>query len=202
MRMENASLTELANIFLEVMEGKILRPGTCILVGSLSHLSRVGVDSYMTEWRLCVPMLASKWSGISVCPLFPIHASSLPGNLFGELLILHTWFKSVYAGTTTGLTSCWDKYTTALLEFSEGAGSLDRAEIKTPLLPVNLDVNSSPHTVRFSTSSTSLATSESWLKPCWMATRSWVSFGSQTLLPASAPSPPQCRKSWICCAPR
>jgi hypothetical protein len=102
-------------------------------------------------------MLTSKWSGISVCPLFPIHASALPGNLFGELLILHTWFKSVYAGTTTGLTSCWDKYAAALLEFSEGAGSLDQAEIKTLLLPANLDVNSGPHTVRFSTSSTSPA---------------------------------------------
>ena len=157
MRMENASLTELAGIFLEVMEGKTLRPGTCILVGSLSHLSRVGVEAYTAEWRVCVHMLASKWPGISVCPLFPIHASALPGNLFGELLILHTWFKSVYAGTTTGLSSCWDKYTAALLEFSEGAGSLDQAEIKTPLLPVNLDVNSCPHTVRFSTSSTSPA---------------------------------------------
>jgi hypothetical protein len=102
-------------------------------------------------------MLASKWSGISIFPLFPIHASALPGNLFGDLLILHTWFKSVYAGTTTGLTSCWEKYTAALLEFSEGAGSLDQAEIKTPLLPVNLDVSSGPHTVRFSTSSTSPA---------------------------------------------
>ena len=156
-RIENAGLTELANIFLEVMDGTTLKPGTCILVGSLSHLSRVGVEAYTAEWRVCVHMLTSKWSGISVCPLFPIHASALPGNLFGELLILHTWFKSVYAGTTTGLTSCWDKYAAALLEFSEGAGSLDQAEIKTLLLPANLDVNSGPHTVRFSTSSTSPA---------------------------------------------
>jgi len=157
LRIENSSLIELANIFIEVMEGKTLRPGTCILVGSLSHLSRVGVEAYTAEWRVCVHMLASKWSGISVCPLFPIHASALPGSLFGDLLILHTWFKTVYAGTTTGLTSCWDKYTAALLEFSEGAGSLDQAEIRTPLLPVNLDVSSGPCTVRFSTSSTSPA---------------------------------------------
>ena len=157
LRIENPSLIELANIFIEVMEGKNLRPGTCILVGSLSHLSRVGVEAYTAEWRVCVHMLAGKWSGISICPLFPIHASALPGNLFGDLLILHTWFKSIYAGTTTGLTSCWDRYTAALLEFSEGAGSLDQAEIKTPLLPVNLDVSCGPHTVRFSTSSTSPA---------------------------------------------
>ncbi len=91
--------------------------------------------------------------------LFPLPGNlfTLPGNLFGDLLILHTWFKSIYAGTTTGLTSCWDRYTAALLEFSEGAGSLDQAEIKTPLLPVNLDVRCGPHTVRFSTSSTSPA---------------------------------------------
>jgi hypothetical protein len=85
LRIENSSLIELANIFIEVMEGKTLRPGTCILVGSLSHLSRVGVEAYTAEWRLCVHMLASKWSGISICPLFPIHASALLGNLFGDL---------------------------------------------------------------------------------------------------------------------
>jgi hypothetical protein len=102
LRIENSSLVELANIFLEVMEGKNLNPGTCILTSSLSHLSRVGVEAYTAQWRLCVHMLTSKWSGISVCPLFPIHASALPGNLFGELLILHTWFRSVYAGTTKG----------------------------------------------------------------------------------------------------
>jgi hypothetical protein len=77
LRIENPSLIELANIFIEVMEGKTLRPGTCILVGSLSHLSRVGVEAYTAEWRVCVHMLASKWSGISICPLFPIPYSRL-----------------------------------------------------------------------------------------------------------------------------
>ncbi len=127
-RIENASLNELAGIFLEIMDGKTLKQGTCILVGSLSYLSRVGVSAYAAEWRTCVHMLTSRWAGISVCPLFPIHVSELPGHLFGELLKLHSWFCNVYTGKTNGLTSCWDKFSDSIREFSEGAGSLDFPE--------------------------------------------------------------------------
>jgi hypothetical protein len=154
-RIENASLNELAGIFLEIMDGKNLKQGTCILVGSLSYLSRVGVSAYAAEWRSCVHMLTSRWAGISVCPLFPIHVSELPGHLFGELLKLHSWFRTVYTGKTNGLTSCWDKFSDSLREFSEGAGSLDFPEVCSPLLPATLDISSMLLPVRFSTSSTS-----------------------------------------------
>jgi hypothetical protein len=154
-RIENASLNELAGIFLEIMDGKTLKQGTCILVGSLSYLSRVGVSAYAAEWRTCVHMLTSRWAGISVCPLFPIHVSELPGHLFGELLKLHSWFRTVYTGKTNGLSSCWDKFSDSLREFSEGAGSLDFPEVCSPLLPANMDISSMLLPVRFSTSSTS-----------------------------------------------
>jgi hypothetical protein len=60
-RIENSSLTELANIFLEIMEYKTVKPGTCILLTSLSHLSRVGAAAYAAEWRVAVNMLVSRW---------------------------------------------------------------------------------------------------------------------------------------------
>jgi hypothetical protein len=153
-RIENASLIELANIFLEILEGKLVKPGTCVLVSSLSYLAKVGAAAYAAEWRVCVNMLTCKWAGILVCPVFPIHSSSIPGNLFGELLILHTWFRKVYAGTNQGLSSSWDKYAELLLEFSEGAGSLEQPELRTPLLPSSLDPAASFEVFHFSTSST------------------------------------------------
>ena len=154
-RIENSSLTELANIFLEIMEYKTVKPGTCILLTSLSHLSRVGAAAYAAEWRVAVNMLVSRWAGVLVCPVFPLHFSEIPGPLFGELLILHAWYKKMYAGTTLGLQSSWSRYTEILLEFAEGAGSLDQPELITPLLPSSLDPRSNFVPTHFSTSSTS-----------------------------------------------
>jgi hypothetical protein len=46
MRIENASLIELAGIFIEAMDKKMVKAGTCILITSLSYLSRVGAAAY------------------------------------------------------------------------------------------------------------------------------------------------------------
>jgi hypothetical protein len=136
MRLENPSLTELASIFLEIMDKKTVKPGTCVLVTSLSHLSRVGAAAYAAEWRIAVNMLVSRWAGVLVCPVFPLHFSEIPGPLFGELLVLHSWYKKMYSGTNQGLHSAWERYCEILLEFAEDAGSLDQTELRTPPSPV------------------------------------------------------------------
>ena len=156
-RVENSSLVELAGIFLEIMENKSVKPGTCILITSLSYLSRVGAAAYASEWRVAVSMLVSRWAGVLVCPVFPLHFSEIPGTLNGEMLILHTWFRNMYAGTHLGLQSAWDRYTEILLELVEGSGSLDSPEYLSPLLPSSLDPRSSFVPTHFSTSSTSPA---------------------------------------------
>ncbi len=53
-----------------------------------------------------------------------------------------------------GLSSSWDKYAELLLEFSEGAGSLEQPELRTPLLLSSLDPAASFEVFHFSTSST------------------------------------------------
>ena len=99
-------------------------------------------------------MLARRWGGILICPLFPLLLSEIPGNLFSELVILHTWFKKVYAGTNQGLVSSWEKFVETLLEFSEGAGSLDYSDRRPVLLPSSLDPRGNFENIHFSTSST------------------------------------------------
>ncbi len=154
-RIENASLIELAGIFLEIFDGKPVKAGTCILLTSLSYLARVGAAAYTAEWRVAINMLVSRWAGVLVCPVFPIHSSELPGPLNGELLILHTWFRKMYSGTNQSLQSALDRYAEILLEVSEGAGSLDSPEFQTPLLPSSLDSWSNFAPIIYSTSSTS-----------------------------------------------
>jgi glycerol uptake facilitator-like aquaporin len=153
-RVENASLTELAGTLLEIIT---VRLGTCILITSLSYLSRVGATAYTAEWRVAVDMLVSRWAEVPVCPVFPLHFSEILGPLFGELLILYAWYKKMYTGTNQGLKSSWSRYSEILLEFAEGAGSLDQPELITPLLPSSLDPRSNFVPTHFSTSSTSLS---------------------------------------------
>jgi hypothetical protein len=95
MRIENASLIELAGIFIEAMDKKAVKAGTCILITSLSYLCRVGAAAYATEWRVAVDMLISRWAGVLVCPVFPLHFSEIPGSLFSELLMLHSWYRKM-----------------------------------------------------------------------------------------------------------
>ena len=59
--------------------------------------------------------------------------------------------------TNQGLQSSWNRYTEILLEFAEGAGSLDQPELLIPLLPSSLDPRSCFVPTRFSTVSTSPA---------------------------------------------
>jgi hypothetical protein len=154
---ENASLSELSGIFIEIMENKFIKPGSCVLISSLSFLSRVGVSAYAAEWRICINMLTSKWPGILVCPVFPIHFSVIPGSLFGDLLVLHSWFSKMYTGTNQGLSQAWDRYVEHLRNFSEGAENLDSPETSSPLLPSTLDLNSGFVTHKFASSTTSPA---------------------------------------------
>jgi hypothetical protein len=102
-------------------------------------------------------MLVCRWAGVLVCPVFQLHFSEIPGSLFSELLILHSWYRKMYADTNQGLQSSWDRYTEILLEFAEGAGSLDQPEQFIPLLPSSLDPRSGFVPTRFSTTSTSPA---------------------------------------------
>jgi hypothetical protein len=57
------SLTELTDLVIEVFDGTNLRPGTVVLLGSVSHLHRVGVSLYAKDWVTSVARLKKKWGG-------------------------------------------------------------------------------------------------------------------------------------------
>jgi hypothetical protein len=51
-RLENASLSELAELTIEILEKNTLQQGTTIIYGSGSHLFKVGTSQYATDWIL------------------------------------------------------------------------------------------------------------------------------------------------------
>jgi hypothetical protein len=95
--------TELAGIFIKVMDKKTVKVGTCILITSLSYLSRVGVAAYAAEWRMSVNMLISWWAGVSVCPVFPLYGFFISANPEG-ILTRDTAAKSEGAKENNSLT--------------------------------------------------------------------------------------------------
>jgi hypothetical protein len=70
-RIENCSLMELADLVVEVFDGTNLKPGTVVLLGSVSHLHRVGVSLYARDWVTCITRLEKKWGGNSGVSGYP-----------------------------------------------------------------------------------------------------------------------------------
>jgi hypothetical protein len=49
-RYEDATLSELVNIALEVLDKQTIHPGLVLLFGSASHLFKVGASCYAADW--------------------------------------------------------------------------------------------------------------------------------------------------------
>ena len=52
-RLEFGSMHELVSIFLELLEGRRLSPGSIIMIFSLSHIANVGVAAYIEDLVAC-----------------------------------------------------------------------------------------------------------------------------------------------------
>ncbi len=106
-RVENASLNELCDFLLEVMEGAKLPHGSIILLGSVTHLHRFGTSIFATDWVRCVHRLESRFGDSQICPLTPIIREDFPSDLLRQILELAAWLATVYSGTLRGLGETW-----------------------------------------------------------------------------------------------
>jgi hypothetical protein len=106
-RVENCSLTELTDMIMEVLDNITLRPGTVLLVGSVSSLHRHGTSIYAGDWVACTTRIEQRWSGVQVCPLTPLLYEAFPAELARELTELGAWLNEVYMGSPKGLSEVW-----------------------------------------------------------------------------------------------
>jgi len=106
-RIEDASLAELGNLYLELFDKVNLPEGSVVLIGSASHLSRVGASSYAYDWVELLNRLSHRTKDLNICPLIPIVASGASGSLSRDIGQLATWFASVYQSCTRGLSDAW-----------------------------------------------------------------------------------------------
>ncbi len=97
-RVENASLSELSGIFIEIMENKFIKPGSCVLISSLSFLSRVGVCGRMENLHQHAYLQVAGDPGLSGFPhpLLSHSRFSLRRSACPPFLVLENvhWYKS------------------------------------------------------------------------------------------------------------
>jgi hypothetical protein len=71
-RVENPTLSELTDLAVEILEKVYLPAGTVLMLGSGSHLFKVGTSQYASDWISIRNRCSQKWPGTNVCSLVPI----------------------------------------------------------------------------------------------------------------------------------
>jgi hypothetical protein len=145
-RLEDASLNDLAELTMEIFEKKSVGTGSAFLLGSASHLVKAGVAAYAADWIAVNRGLAQKFKNINICPLIPLLFEDSPGLLARDLEILAVWLHKVYDTGMQGLSECWAGVVSHTQQHSVGHTALHYDDIVKLSLPATL---SSPDTETF-----------------------------------------------------
>jgi hypothetical protein len=77
------------------------------MIGSASHLFRVGASSYAIDWVSEINKLEVKFKNINFCPLAPILRETSPDLLVQNLETITVWYHMVYGSNIKGMLTCW-----------------------------------------------------------------------------------------------
>jgi hypothetical protein len=134
-RVENASLRELAEMAKEIFCDAIFPEGSILLFGSVSHLARSGTSVYAREWTELVAATSSHWRGIRICSLIPVIVAECQGSIVREIRELAVWYQTVYDSDPQGMSESWMGAVVALEACSIGATQLEVMESYKVALP-------------------------------------------------------------------
>jgi hypothetical protein len=118
-RYEDASLAELTAIAYEILQGNTIPAGSVLLLGSASHLFRVGASTYAVDWVKETGKLEQRFKNVNICPLSPILRDTSPGPLVQDLETLTTWLHIIYESNIKGMLTSWD----AVLHYAQHSAS-------------------------------------------------------------------------------
>ena len=79
--MEDGSLSEISDLFLEIFAGVGNGGSNIILLDSATSLLTSGSRGYVFEWLACAKKIVTRWPNVKVCPLVPLWTENAPGNL-------------------------------------------------------------------------------------------------------------------------
>jgi hypothetical protein len=93
LRVEDGSLYEITEAFLDLVKRKMVRPGSLIMLGSLTQLARVGTAFYVGEWCKARDKIMRELGDVLVVPSFPLLSDEAYGqHLVRSLAEFMDWF--------------------------------------------------------------------------------------------------------------
>jgi hypothetical protein len=93
--LEDATLSDLSAIAIEILGKSTIPPGSVILLGSASHLFKVGTGMYAADWVAEVHRLELRFKNVNICPHAPILRELSPGSLVQDLETLSVWLHMI-----------------------------------------------------------------------------------------------------------
>jgi hypothetical protein len=158
MRLEDASLPELAELAHEVLDKHKPPAGTLLLFGSATHLLNVGTTIYTQEWCNLTDRISASFPDSRILPLAPVIREDCPGAVSRQLIELATWYKIVYNNNILGITSVWDNLVSVLSKTDEDGLDLGYNEYYTVAMPAFLAPHSPLRNFKFKTNSSHTTT--------------------------------------------
>jgi len=144
-RIEDATLSELFKMGLEILDRTHLPQNTHFMVGSTSYLSRVGTTLYAIEWQRMVREFTHRWLHVTVGPLAPILKEQTAPEVCKQITEIKHWYDTIYVGNISYQTAAWNKVISVLSYPPDSGIDLSREEIYTVALPTSLaDPNLKP----------------------------------------------------------
>jgi hypothetical protein len=138
-RLEDTSLSDLADIAIKIFDKVTMNPGSFFLIGSASQLFRTGVAAYAHEWVSINNSLSKRFKTIHVCPLVPMIFENTAGGLARDIEMLAMWLHKVYGTGIKGMGEMWSCAASHASQYKVGSTVLQYEEIVKISLPTSLD---------------------------------------------------------------
>jgi hypothetical protein len=135
---EDGTVQEITNAFLELNGGRKMEPGTIIMLGSLTKLGTVGTPFYALEWSRCRCRLMEELGDVIVVPHLPLLAANMGGrHLVRSLVEFLDWYDDQQEAETGILRGLRREYVEHFLKPANSeAGWGD--ELQNLMMPVSL----------------------------------------------------------------
>jgi hypothetical protein len=125
-----------------------------ILLGSGTHMLRVGSAGYAQTWLAACSKLDRLCHAVQLCPLMPILDGVSSGAVFRSLIEIHCWFSDLFDSDPRGLKDVWEKFTQTLKDLTTNSTLLSSPDVYTYLFPADIQ-SSSLRPITFTSASSS-----------------------------------------------
>jgi len=136
LRIEDGSLGEIVDLAMEMFP-KGLPGNSVVLLGSGTHLLRVGSSGYSRAWVESSGKLAKLCHSVQVCPLPPILSGPNPGRIFRYVGEVRCWVSNFFKSDVRGMEEVWDLALSQLSQNTSSCTPLASLSSYTELFPAD-----------------------------------------------------------------